>query len=103
VARRFVHIQETSFASARTEVGLAGRNFDHFFEKVEASLDSNPWFYGTEVPDGDGLLVIPTTDAFPDLPASYIYFRADPDAGEVRYVGISPAWSRNDTPPADFT
>lgn len=105
MARRFVHIQERSFAEDRESAKLTGRNFDYFFEKVEDSVDSNPWLYGTEVPGGEGMLMLPTTEAFPDLPACYIYYTAvlEDELAEIRYFGMSPIWSQADVLPDDFS
>jgi hypothetical protein len=104
VDRQFRHIKEPSFVEDLRRSNLTGPNFAYFFAKVEDSLDTNPWFYGTEVPGGDGLLMIPTADAFPDIPASYVFFKTDvaSNPSEIRYYGLSPVWSEDDLPDEVF-
>jgi hypothetical protein len=95
-SRDFTHIYEPSFDEDRAKFGLTGRNFDYFFSKVEDYIDANPWDFSAEVPGGEGIRVLPTMAAFPDIPAFYLYFSVaeEGDLSEIHYLGLSPVWSQ---------
>jgi hypothetical protein len=89
-----------SFELARARLGLSGRNFDYFFADVERNRRDYPWAGAEEVPDSDGILMLPTKDAFPDVPPLYVYYRVREIPNRIRFLGLSRAWSESDLPPA---
>lgn len=95
-SRNFDHHCEPSFEEDRAKFGLMGRDFDYFFSKIEDYVDANPWNYSAEVPGGEGIRVLPTMAAFPDIPAFYLYFSIAQEDGfnEIHYLGLSPVWSQ---------
>jgi hypothetical protein len=93
---RFSPCYEPSFEADRRTLGLAGRNFDHFFKGVEDFLGDYPWEYSEEVPDSAGIRMLGTRGDFPDLPALYVYYRVEQNPNTIIYLGLSPAWSRAD-------
>lgn len=95
---RFAPSYEPSFDTHRAGLGLSGANFDHFFREVEFYVCDDPWMQFTEeVPDSDGIRMLSTRQAFPDIPPLYVYYRFEPEAGRVVFFGLSPAWSQVDT------
>jgi hypothetical protein len=94
---RFAPCYEPSFAACRTKLGLAGRNFDYFFTAVENYLGDYPWEYSEEVPDSEGIRMLPTRRGFPDIPPLYIYYRVEQNPNKIIYLGLSRAWSRDET------
>ena len=94
---RFSASYEPSFEAHRVALGLSGPNFDYFFRDVEAYVCDYPWQYSTPVPDGDGVRMLPTRDAFPDIPPLYIYYRVEVDPNRVVFLGLSAAWSQSET------
>jgi hypothetical protein len=91
---RFAPCYEPSFDHDKAELGLAGPNFDHFFRSVEVYVGDYPWEYSKEVPDSDGIRMLPTRRAFPDIPALYVYYRVEQNPNKIIYLGLSPAWSQ---------
>lgn len=85
-----------SFRAHRRELGLAGANFDYFFRAVEVYLRDYPWEFSEEVPDSDGIRMLPTRNAFPDIPPLYVYYRVEQDPNRIFYLGLSPAWSHQE-------
>jgi hypothetical protein len=94
---RFAPCYEPSFDADRAELGLIGRNFDYFFQGVETALGDYPWQYSEEVPDSDGIRMRPTRDAFPDIPPLYVYYRVEQQPNKIIYLGLSRAWSQDET------
>jgi hypothetical protein len=90
---RFAPAYEATFEQHRAALGLPGQNFDYFFHDVERHLGDYPWEYSTEVPNGRGIRMIGTRDAFPDIPPLYVYFRVEVDPNKIVFLGLSPAWS----------
>jgi hypothetical protein len=78
-------------------MGLAGPNFDHFFKEVEDYLGDYPWEYSEEVPDSEGIRMLPTRMSFPDIPPLYVYYRVEQNPNKIIFLGLSPAWSADET------
>ena len=95
---RFEPHYEPSFESDRAELGLSGSNFDHFFRSVESFLGDYPWEYSEEVPESEGIWMLPTRDAFPDIPALYVYYCVEQHPSKIIYLGLSRARSHDETP-----
>ena len=96
---RFEPSHERSFASQRAKLGLAGENFDHFFRAIENFLGDYPWEYSDEVPNSQGIRMLPTRGGFPDVPPLYVYYRVEENPNKIVFLGLSPAWSREDAVP----
>jgi hypothetical protein len=94
---RFEPYFETSFDADRAALGLSGRPFDYFFRGVENYLANYPWKYSEEVKDSGGIRMLPTRDAFPDIPPLYVYYRVEQDPNKIVFLGLSPAWSQSET------
>ncbi len=94
---RFSACYEGSFETSRRKLGLGGQNFDHFFRDVEQHLLDYPWQYSREIPDSNGMRILGTREGFEDLPPLYVYFRVDAEARQVRFYGVSKAWSQEET------
>jgi hypothetical protein len=88
---------EASFDQQRRGLGLGGENFDFFFKAVESYLGDYPWEYSTEVPDSNGIRMLPTRQAFLDIPPLYVYYRVEQDPNKIIFLGLSPAWSAAET------
>ena len=86
-----------SFRADRAELGLSGANFDYFFGDVERVLRDYPGEGAEEVPGGGGILMRPTRDAFPDIPPLYIYYIVNGSPNTIRFLGLSRAWSEDET------
>lgn len=102
---RFTAVYDDDFAADRGELGLSGANFDHFFEDVERQLLDYPWIFSREVPDSGGTLMRETRNAFPDIPPLYVYYKVIQDSPRdcrVYFLGLSPAWSKEDLAPPPF-
>lgn len=95
--QRFEPHREPSFDADRAELGLSGSDFDHFFQSVEDHLSDYPWEYSEEVPDGEGIRMLRTRDAFPDIPPLYVYYRVQEQPNRIVYLGLSRAWSQDET------
>jgi hypothetical protein len=93
----FDPIYEPSFREDRVARGLGGPNFDHFFQAVVAFLADYPWEYSAEIPNSDGIWMLPTRNSFPDIPPLYVYYRVKQDPNRIVYLGVSPAWSQAET------
>jgi hypothetical protein len=87
---------EASFDADRQALGLSGSNFNFFFETVERYLGNYPWKYSEEIPNSGGIRMLPTRDAFPDIPPLYVYYRVGQQPNKIYYLGLSPAWSKTD-------
>lgn len=94
---RFEPHYEPSFDTDRAELGLSGSDFDHFFQSVEDHLGDYPWEYSDEVPDSEGIRMLRTRDAFPDIPPLYIYYRAEEQPNRIIFLGLSRAWSQDES------
>jgi hypothetical protein len=94
---RFEPHYESSFDADRVELGLSGSDFDHFSQSVEDHLGDYPWEYSEEVPDGEGIRMLRTRDAFPDIPPLYVYYRVEEQPNEIIYLGLSRAWSQEES------
>jgi hypothetical protein len=90
-----------SFKRSVSKHSLTGPHFDYFWADVEVAICDWPWHYSEEVPDSEGIRMRGTEYVAPDLPALYVYYRADPREDVVTFLGISPAWSKSDLPPED--
>lgn len=90
---RFAPCYEKSFEHDRHALGLSGANFDHLFRHVENFLGDYPWQYSEEVPDSEGIRMLPTEEGFPDLPPLYVYYRVEQNPNKIIYLGLSQAWS----------
>jgi hypothetical protein len=99
---RFEPRYEPSFSADRVTLGLSGANFDHFFAAVEQHLADYPWASSEEVPGGEGIWMLPTRQAFPDIPPLYVYYRVEQNPNRIIYLGMSHAWSKLDLPPPDL-
>lgn len=91
---RYAPVYEPSFDGELRALGLGGPSFDYFFREVEAQICTYPWENSTPVPDGDGIRMQGTENAWPDIPPLYLYFRVEQDPNRVVFLGVSPAWSR---------
>jgi hypothetical protein len=60
-------------------------------------LGDYPWEYSEEVPDGEGIRMLPTRGGFPDIAPLYMYYRVEQDPNNIIYLGLSPAWSSDET------
>lgn len=103
---RFTAVYDDDFNADRRTLGLGGRNLDHFFEDVERQLLDYPWIYSREIPDSGGTLMRETRNAFPDVPPLYVYYKViqdSPQDSRVYFLGLSPAWSKEDLPPSDLS
>jgi hypothetical protein len=87
---------EPTFEAHRARLGLTGAPFDYFFSAVEKLLGDYPYKYSEEVPDSEGIRMLPTQAAFPDIPALYVYYRVRRQPNQIIYVALSPAWSKAD-------
>lgn len=97
-APRFAPVYESSFDTQRTDLGLSGANFDHFFRRVEFRVCEDPWMeYTEEVPDSEGIRILSTRRAFPDIPPLYVYYRVERLPEKVIFLGLSRAWSQSET------
>lgn len=90
---RFEPHYEPSFAADRAALGFAGPNFDGLFRAVETYLGDYPWEYSVEVPGSEGIRMLATRRAFPDMPPLYVYYRVEENPNRIRFLGLSPAWS----------
>jgi len=99
---RFAACYENSFWEQRRGLGLGGQNFDHFFQGIESFLGVYPWEYSQPVPDGEGIRMLPTIEAAPDLPALYVYYRVEEKPNKIIFLGLSRAWSKADVAPPPF-
>jgi hypothetical protein len=88
---------ESSFAEARTRLGLSGANFDNFFGDVERHLADYPRSSATKAPEREGVWMLRTKDAFPDIPALIIYYRVEERPNTIVYLDLSPDWRNADT------
>jgi hypothetical protein len=85
------------FEAHRVRLGLTGEAFDYFWRAVEKQLSDYPYHrYSREVPDHEGIRIFPTEEAYPDLPALYVYYRVEHQPNRIHYLALSPAWSRSD-------
>jgi hypothetical protein len=50
------------------------------------------------VPDGNGILMLPTRDVALDIPPLYVYYRVEESPNTIAFLGLSPAWSEEDLP-----
>lgn len=94
---RFAPCYEPSFESHRGQLGLAGPNFDYFFNDVETFLGDYPWEFSKQIPDSEGIRMLPTRNAFPDIPPMYVYYRVEQRLNKIVFLGLSPAWSKAET------
>ena len=85
---RFEPHHEPSFDADRAELGLSGSAFDRFFQSVENHLGDYPWEYSEEVPDSEGVRMLRTRDAFPNIPPLYIYYRVEEQPNRI--IGVAP-------------
>jgi hypothetical protein len=93
---RFEPLYEPTFTAHRARLGLTGSNFDYFFGAVEKLLGDYPYKYSEEVPESEGIRVLPTEAAFPDIPPLYVYYRVEHQPNRIRFMALSPAWSKRD-------
>jgi hypothetical protein len=93
---------EADFYADRKRLGLSGRNFDYFFRDIEQAVLDYPWEYSEEVPESGGTRMRLTRDAFLDVPPLYVYWKVNAEECRVRFVGLSPAWSKADLAPPPF-
>ncbi len=100
--RKWSACYEDAFGADRKAVGLGGRNFDTFFDGVERSVLDYPWEYSEEVPESGGTRMRLTRADFSDLPPIYVYYKVNAEECRVRFVGLSPAWSKEDLAPPPF-
>ncbi len=94
---RFEPEYEPSFATDRAELGFGGPSFDFVFGEIEHYLADHPWAYSEEVPDGEGIRMLSTRQAFPDIPPLYVYYMVEEDPNKIRYLGLSRAWSQEES------
>ncbi len=64
---------------------------------VEDYLGDYPWEYSEEVPDSEGIRMLRTRDAFPDIPPLYVYYRVEEQPNKIIYLGLSRAWSQEES------
>jgi len=79
------------------ELGLSGSDFDYFFQSVEDHLGDYPWEYSEEVSDSEGIRMLCTRGAFPDIPPLYIYYRVEEKLNKIIYLGLSRAWLQEES------
>lgn len=94
---RFEPYYEPSFIADRAALGFGGPNFDSFFSAVETYLGDYPWEYSVEVPESEGIRILSTRRAFPDIPPLYVYYRVEENPNRIHYLGLSPAWSQEES------
>ena len=100
---RFTPCYEPDFDADRKSLGLTGKNFDHFFRNVENNVCDYPWEYSKEVPDSGGARMRETRGDYPDLPPLYVYYKVNVAENRIRFLGLSPAWSKADLfPPTSW-
>lgn len=95
---RFAPCYEDSFDADRRALGLSGKNFDHFFNDIEAHAGDYPWEASAEVPNSGGIRMMPTECTAPDIPALYVYYGVQTAPNRIIFLGLSIAWSRADLP-----
>ena len=95
----FEPVYHAKFEAHKVALGLSGPNFDHFWRKVEKQLGNYPYNYSEEVPDGEGMRMLPTADMFPDIPPLYVYYRVEHQPNKIHYWALSRAWSKDDLLP----
>jgi hypothetical protein len=95
----FEPIYEPSFAADRATLGLSGRDFDFRFKDIENDRRDYPYKESVEVPEGEGIRMMSTLKASPDLPALYVYYRVLENPNRIVFLGLSPAWSKQDLHP----
>jgi hypothetical protein len=93
---RFCAVYDGDFEADRRSLGLGGRNFDTFFHHVERQILDYPWINSKEVPDSGGALMRETREVQPDLPALYVYYKVSVEDERIRFLGVSPAWSKTE-------
>jgi hypothetical protein len=89
---------EHTFLEDRAKLGLNGADFDRFLEDLERVLRDYPYAESVEVPDGDGVRLLPTYRSFPDIPPLLIFYEVEDDPNAIVFLGISPGWSARDLP-----
>jgi hypothetical protein len=89
---------EDTFLEDRVSLGLTGGDFDHFLEDLRRVLRHNPYAESVEVPDGEGIRMLPTYRSFPDIPPLLIFYEVEEDPNRIVFLGISPGWSAEDVP-----
>lgn len=92
---------ESTFEDDRAALHFTGANFDYFFEGIARTLRDYPKAESVEVPDGDGIRILPTYRSWPDLPRLYIFYRIQENPNRIVFLGMTPAWTQ-DLPPAGF-
>jgi hypothetical protein len=90
---------ETSFIADRVALGLGGANFDHFLQDVERTLRDYPFAESVEVPDGEGIRVLPTYQSYLDLPALFIFYQVEENPNEIVFLGMTHGWTQQDMHP----
>jgi hypothetical protein len=96
---RFDASYEDAFHEDRRNLGLGGKNFDHFFRLVEENILDYPWIHSKVVPDSGGTLMRETRESFPDVPPLYVYYKVNAETHHVRFVGLTKAWSADEVFP----
>ena len=95
---RYAATFDQSFDDQRAALGFSAESFENLFREVEFRICDDPWLqYSTEVPDSDGIRIVPTRQAFPDIPPLYVYYRFSAELRRVVFLGLSPAWSAGET------
>lgn len=94
---RFTAVYEDAFEEDRRNLGLGGPNFDFFFMQVEAQVLAFPWVNAEYVPESEDTLMRETREPQPDLPALYVYYKVSVQDERVRFIALSPAWSKTET------
>lgn len=93
----FEPIYEPSFADARSQLGLSGANFDSFFKDIERHLADYPRSSATKAPEREGVWMLRTREAFPDVPPLIVYYRVNELPNQIIYLGLSSDWSNAET------
>jgi hypothetical protein len=89
---------EPDFDTDRSNLGLGDKNFDYFFQGVETFLRNSPGQDSVEVPNSEGIWMMQTRHAFPDIPPLYVYYRIEEEpARNVVFIGLSRAWAQSET------
>jgi hypothetical protein len=92
----FEPIYEPSFAEARARLGLSGASFDSRFADVERHLADYPRSSATKAPEHEGIWMLRTKEAFPDIPPLIVYYRVTEQPNRIVYLSLSPDWSKPD-------
>lgn len=79
-------------------LGFSAKHFDSIWREPEFRLCDDPWMqYTQEIPASEGMRIMPTRQAFPDIPPLYVFYRFNGETQKVDFCGLSPACRESET------